>query len=40
MCPSLQTGKMDKLDFILLPLLCFDDHGNRVGYGKGIYDQI
>ena len=23
-----------------MPLLCFDDYGNRIGYGKGIYDQI
>mgnify|MGYP001397067521 CR=1 FL=1 len=29
-----------KIDFILMPLLCFDDYGNRIGYGKGIYDQI
>ena len=32
--------KWDKIDFILMPLLCFDDYGNRIGYGKGIYDQI
>ena len=32
--------KWDKIDFILMPLLCFDNYGNRIGYGKGIYDQI
>ena len=32
--------KWDKIDFILMPLLCFDDYGNRIGYGKGIYDLI
>ncbi|MEC8617197.1 MAG: 5-formyltetrahydrofolate cyclo-ligase [Bacteroidota bacterium] len=37
---TFEPAKWNKLDFILLPLLCFDDHGNRVGYGKGIYDQI
>ena len=30
----------DKIDYILMPLLCFDNYGNRIGYGKGIYDQI
>lgn len=29
-----------KLDLIFVPLLCFDLMGYRVGYGKGIYDQI
>jgi len=33
-------AKWDKIDIILMPLLCFDDYGNRIGYGKGIYDQI
>ena len=33
-------AKWDKIDIILMPLLCFDVYGNRIGYGKGIYDQI
>lgn len=30
----------DKLDMILVPLLCFDNVGHRVGYGKGFYDKF
>jgi 5-formyltetrahydrofolate cyclo-ligase len=25
---------------VLIPLLCFDKYGNRVGYGKGFYDKF
>jgi 5-formyltetrahydrofolate cyclo-ligase len=28
------------LDWIVLPLLCFDQRGYRVGYGKGFYDRF
>ncbi len=28
------------IDLILIPLLAFDAHGNRVGYGKGFYDRF
>ena len=37
---TFKHAKWDKIDFILMPLLCFDDYGNRIGYGKGIYDQL
>lgn len=30
----------EKLDLILIPLLAFDEKGNRVGYGKGFYDRF
>ena len=30
----------DKIDLVLVPLLCFDLAGNRVGYGKGFYDRF
>jgi len=30
----------DKIDMILLPLLCFEQRGFRVGYGKGFYDRF
>jgi len=30
---------MDEMDVILVPLLCFDLSGQRVGFGKGYYDQ-
>ncbi len=28
------------IDMILIPLLCFDNNGFRVGYGKGFYDRF
>lgn len=28
----------EKIDLVLVPLLCYDTKGNRVGYGKGYYD--
>ncbi|MBK5277784.1 MAG: 5-formyltetrahydrofolate cyclo-ligase [Bacteroidia bacterium] len=30
----------NKIDLVLIPLLAFDKAGNRVGYGKGFYDQF
>lgn len=29
-----------KIDLVLVPLLIFDEQGNRVGYGKGYYDKF
>jgi len=29
-----------KIDVIFIPLLAFDEHGHRVGYGKGYYDAF
>lgn len=29
-----------KLDVVFVPLLAFDDAGNRIGYGKGFYDKF
>jgi 5-formyltetrahydrofolate cyclo-ligase len=28
-----------EIDIILIPLLAFDKHGYRIGYGKGFYDR-
>jgi 5-formyltetrahydrofolate cyclo-ligase len=28
------------IDLALVPLLCFDERGHRVGYGKGFYDKF
>jgi 5-formyltetrahydrofolate cyclo-ligase len=30
----------DQLDMVLVPGLCFDARGHRVGYGKGFYDRF
>src|SRR5687768_4152498 len=30
----------NKIDLVLVPLLCFDMRGYRVGYGKGFYDKF
>jgi 5-formyltetrahydrofolate cyclo-ligase len=30
----------EKIDMVLVPLLCFDAQGARVGYGKGFYDRF
>lgn len=29
-----------EIDIVLVPLLCFDENGHRVGYGKGMYDRF
>ena len=33
-------SKSAQIDLILVPLLCFDERGFRVGYGKGFYDKF
>jgi 5-formyltetrahydrofolate cyclo-ligase len=30
----------NEIDIVLVPLLCFDMRGYRVGYGKGFYDKF
>ena len=30
----------EKIDVVFVPLLAFDKQGNRVGYGKGFYDNF
>lgn len=29
-----------KIDVVFIPLLAFDEKGNRIGYGKGFYDRF
>ncbi|MFK8039064.1 MAG: 5-formyltetrahydrofolate cyclo-ligase [Crocinitomicaceae bacterium] len=33
-----QQTKPNLFDIVLVPLLAYDQYGNRVGYGKGLYD--
>lgn len=33
-------GAGEGLDLVLTPLLAFDEHGHRVGYGRGYYDRF
>ena len=32
--------EVEKIDAVLVPLLCFDQRGFRVGYGGGFYDKF
>lgn len=29
-----------EIDLVIVPLLCFESEGHRVGYGKGMYDRF
>jgi 5-formyltetrahydrofolate cyclo-ligase len=31
---------VSKIDVVFVPLLAYDEKGNRVGYGKGFYDAF
>ena len=38
--PDGEAIETEKIDAVLVPLLCFDASGFRVGYGKGFYDKF
>ncbi|MEO6051118.1 MAG: 5-formyltetrahydrofolate cyclo-ligase [Pyrinomonadaceae bacterium] len=39
--PARGSGvEVAEIDMVLVPLLCFDKNGFRVGYGKGFYDKF
>lgn len=31
---------LDRCDLVIVPIVAADPHGNRLGYGKGYYDQF
>jgi 5-formyltetrahydrofolate cyclo-ligase len=35
-----QTISPEQIDVVLVPLLAYDQKGNRIGYGKGFYDRF
>jgi 5-formyltetrahydrofolate cyclo-ligase len=35
-----ETVPEDLIDLVIVPLLCFDKRGHRVGYGGGFYDRF
>ena len=35
-----QPIDVSEIDWVIVPLLCFDTDGYRVGYGKGFYDRF
>lgn len=40
--PDCSTNKelsLENIDLFLIPAICFDKYGNRIGYGKGFYDR-
>jgi len=37
---GLTTVPPTDIDIAIIPLLCFDREGHRVGYGKGFYDRF
>jgi 5-formyltetrahydrofolate cyclo-ligase len=34
------TVSPSKIHYVIVPMLAFDNNGNRVGYGKGFYDAF
>ncbi len=32
--------RVQDIDLIFVPALCYDDRGHRLGYGKGYYDRL
>ena len=35
-----ETVAPEALDLVIVPLICFDRRGHRVGYGRGFYDRF
>lgn len=37
--PNNRCQKIDEIDLVLVPGIAWDEHGHRLGYGKGYYDR-
>jgi len=37
--PKSHCLKVDKMNLVLVPGIAWDEHGHRLGYGKGYYDR-
>lgn len=35
-----EAARITDIDIVLVPLICFDKQGQRIGYGKGYYDRF
>jgi 5-formyltetrahydrofolate cyclo-ligase len=38
--PGAPVVPPDLIDVVLVPGVCFDRHGTRLGYGRGLYDRL
>ena len=38
--PVSDEGDISAIEAFIVPLLCFDEEGYRLGYGKGYYDRV
>ncbi len=36
----IRAVSLEELDLVIVPLLCVDEQGNRIGYGQGFYDSF
>jgi 5-formyltetrahydrofolate cyclo-ligase len=39
-CHLFEISNFQSTDLIIIPIVAFDSHNNRIGYGKGFYDRF